>query len=64
MERFDGLCDVQVSGDGFMISTLFQRDSRRLIAEIKEGLVPARQKRVLTRKVYTASTLRETLTEF
>ena len=53
-----------VGGDGFLISTPFQRTSRRYITEIAEGLVPALQARGLTRTVYTRSTLRETLTEF
>jgi hypothetical protein len=54
----------QVGGDGYLISTPFQRTSRRFITEITEGLVPALQRRGLSRKVYTKSTLRETLTEF
>jgi alkanesulfonate monooxygenase SsuD/methylene tetrahydromethanopterin reductase-like flavin-dependent oxidoreductase (luciferase family) len=54
----------EVGGDGFLISTPFQRTSRRYITEITEGLVPALQKRGLTRTVYTKATLRETLTEF
>jgi long-chain alkane monooxygenase len=54
----------EVGGDGFLISTPFQRTSRRYITEITEGLVPALQARGLTRTVYTKPTLRETLTEF
>jgi len=54
----------EVGGDGFLISTPFQRTSRRYITEITEGLVPALQRRGLTRTVYTKPTLRETLTEF
>jgi FMN-dependent oxidoreductase (nitrilotriacetate monooxygenase family) len=53
-----------VGGDGFLISTPFQRTSRRYITEITEGLVPALQSLGLTRTVYTKPTLRETLTEF
>jgi FMN-dependent oxidoreductase (nitrilotriacetate monooxygenase family) len=53
-----------VGGDGFLISTPFQRTSRRFINEICEGLVPALQRRELVREVYTRLTLRETLREF
>jgi alkanesulfonate monooxygenase SsuD/methylene tetrahydromethanopterin reductase-like flavin-dependent oxidoreductase (luciferase family) len=54
----------EVGGDGFLISTPFQRTSRRYINEITEGLVPALQRRGLTRTEYTGTTLRETLREF
>ena len=54
----------EVGGDGFLISTPFQRTSRRFINEVAEGLVPALQRRGLTRTAYTTSTLRETLREF
>jgi FMN-dependent oxidoreductase (nitrilotriacetate monooxygenase family) len=53
-----------VGGDGFLISTPFQRTSRRFINEICEGLVPALQRRDLVREVYTQPTLRQTLREF
>jgi FMN-dependent oxidoreductase (nitrilotriacetate monooxygenase family) len=53
-----------VGGDGFLISTPFQRTSRRFINEICEGLVPALQRRGLVREAYTRPTLRETLREF
>jgi FMN-dependent oxidoreductase (nitrilotriacetate monooxygenase family) len=55
---------AEVGGDGFLISTPFQRTSRRYINEITEGLVPALQRRGLTRTAYTRPTLRETLLEF
>lgn len=55
----------EVGGDGFLITrpntTLI---SRQYITEICEGLVPALQRRGLTRTAYTKSTLRETLKEF
>jgi len=54
----------EVGGDGFLISTPFQRTSRRFINEICEGLVPALQRRGLVRRAYTRATLRETLREF
>jgi alkanesulfonate monooxygenase SsuD/methylene tetrahydromethanopterin reductase-like flavin-dependent oxidoreductase (luciferase family) len=53
-----------VGGDGFLISTPFQRTSRRFINEVCEGLVPALQRRGLVREAYTQPTLRQTLREF
>ena len=53
-----------VGGDGFLVSCPFQRVSRRFIAEITEGLVPALQRRGLMRTAYTQTTLRDTLREF
>jgi alkanesulfonate monooxygenase SsuD/methylene tetrahydromethanopterin reductase-like flavin-dependent oxidoreductase (luciferase family) len=53
-----------IGGDGFLISTPFQRIGRRYINEVCEGLVPALQRRGLVRTAYTRSTLRETLREF
>jgi FMN-dependent oxidoreductase (nitrilotriacetate monooxygenase family) len=79
-ERFDSALDLigtpdevaermgaaieAIGGDGFLISTPFQRTSRRFINEICEGLVPALQRRGLVREAYTRTTLRETLREF
>ena len=54
----------EIGGDGFLISTPFQRTSRRFINEVCEGLVPALQRRGLVREAYTGPTLRETLREF
>ncbi|MDR3538749.1 MAG: LLM class flavin-dependent oxidoreductase, partial [Acetobacteraceae bacterium] len=53
-----------IGGDGFLISTPFQRISRRFITEVCEGLVPALQRRGLARKTYTQTMLRDTLREF
>jgi FMN-dependent oxidoreductase (nitrilotriacetate monooxygenase family) len=53
-----------VGGDGFLISTPFQRTSRRFIIEVTEGLVPALQRRGLARTAYSGGTLRQTLAEF
>ncbi len=53
-----------VGGDGFLISTPFQRTSRRFITEVTEGLVPALQRRGLARTAYSGGTLRHTLREF
>jgi long-chain alkane monooxygenase len=55
----------QIGGDGFLITrphTTFV--SGQYITDICEGLVPALQRRGLTRTAYTKSTLRETLREF
>jgi FMN-dependent oxidoreductase (nitrilotriacetate monooxygenase family) len=62
----DRLQDVmaEVGGDGFLITSPFQRVGRQYITEICEGLVPELQRRGLTRTKYTKSTLRETLREF
>jgi long-chain alkane monooxygenase len=54
----------EIGGDGYLISTPFQRISRRFIIEICEGLVPALQRRGLVRTEYTHTMLRDTLTEF
>jgi alkanesulfonate monooxygenase SsuD/methylene tetrahydromethanopterin reductase-like flavin-dependent oxidoreductase (luciferase family) len=54
----------EVGGDGFLISTPFQRTSRRFINEVCEGLVPALPRRGLVRNAYTQATLRQTLREF
>lgn len=63
VDRIGEVMDA-VGGDGLLISTPFQRVSRRCITEVTEGLVPALQRRGLTRTAYTKSTLRETPTEF
>jgi FMN-dependent oxidoreductase (nitrilotriacetate monooxygenase family) len=54
----------QVGGDGFLISTPFQRTSRRFIVEVTEGLVPALQRRGLMRTAYSGRTLRQVLAEY
>jgi long-chain alkane monooxygenase len=54
----------EIGGDGFLISTPFQRVDRRFVNEVCEGLVPALQRRGLVRQTYTKSTLRDTLREF
>ncbi len=53
-----------IGGDGFLISTPFQRISRRFVTEVCEGLVPALQRRGLARTAYTRTLLRDTLREF
>jgi FMN-dependent oxidoreductase (nitrilotriacetate monooxygenase family) len=54
----------EVGGDGFLITTPLLRVSRRYIVEITDGLVPALQRRGLTRKVYGHKLLRDNLLEF
>lgn len=55
----------QVGGDGFMLTTPLLRLNRRYITEVTDGLVPALQRRGLTRSAYTPGrTLRENLLEF
>jgi FMN-dependent oxidoreductase (nitrilotriacetate monooxygenase family) len=53
-----------VGGDGYLLTTPYHRLTRSYIASITDGLVPALQRRGLTRTVYTAATLRENLLEF
>ena len=55
---------AQVGGDGFLIATPFHRLTRVYIDGICDGLVPALQRRGLTRSAYGAGTLRQTLREF
>jgi alkanesulfonate monooxygenase SsuD/methylene tetrahydromethanopterin reductase-like flavin-dependent oxidoreductase (luciferase family) len=54
----------EVGGDGFLISSPAMRNSKRYIHEITDGLVPALQRRGLTRTAYTQTHLRDTLREF
>jgi FMN-dependent oxidoreductase (nitrilotriacetate monooxygenase family) len=62
-ERMENAMET-IGGDGFLISTPFQRTNRRLIVEVTEGLVPALQRRGLMRTTYRGRTLREVLTEY
>jgi FMN-dependent oxidoreductase (nitrilotriacetate monooxygenase family) len=55
---------AQVGGDGYLITTPYHRLTRVYISSITDGLVPALQRRGLTRTVYTTTTLRATLNEF
>ncbi|MEP9367700.1 NtaA/DmoA family FMN-dependent monooxygenase [Xanthobacter sp. VNH20] len=54
----------EVGGDGFLITTPVLRVSRRYIMEVADGLVPALQRRGLTRTAYTHQRLRDNLLEF
>jgi FMN-dependent oxidoreductase (nitrilotriacetate monooxygenase family) len=51
----------EAGGDGFLIGNALER---RQIAEITDGLMPALQKRGLTRRAYTHERLRDNLLEF
>jgi FMN-dependent oxidoreductase (nitrilotriacetate monooxygenase family) len=53
-----------VGGDGFLICTPTLRVSRRYLVEIADGLIPALQRRGLTRAAYTHETLRNNLLDF
>jgi long-chain alkane monooxygenase len=53
---------TEIGGDGLLFTEPL---SRRGVAEITDGLIPALQRRGATRKTYSSgSTLRETLMEF
>jgi FMN-dependent oxidoreductase (nitrilotriacetate monooxygenase family) len=52
---------AEIGGDGFLFTEPL---SRRSIAEITDGLVPALQRRGQTRQAYSRKTLRENLQEF
>ena len=54
----------QVGGDGFLITTPVLRVSRRYLTEVADGLIPALQKRGLTRSAYKHEQLRDNLLEF
>jgi FMN-dependent oxidoreductase (nitrilotriacetate monooxygenase family) len=54
----------EIGGDGFLVSTPYQRISRRVVMEITEGLVPALQRRGLVRTRYEHKLLRDTLLAF
>ncbi len=62
-ERMGAAIDA-IGGDGFLLSTPFQRLNRRVVTEVCEGLVPALQRRGRVRTEYTQPTLRQTLREF
>ncbi len=52
----------EVGGDGFLFS--MTDVSRRTIAEVADGLVPALQARGLTRRAYAHAQFRDNLLEF
>jgi long-chain alkane monooxygenase len=53
-----------VGGDGFLITSPVMRLNRRYVTEITDGLVPALQRRGLTRTAYTYEQFRDNLQEF
>ena len=54
----------EIGGDGYLITAPTMRVSRHYINDITEGLVPALQRRGLTRTAYAHEHLRDTLLEF
>lgn len=52
----------EVGGDGYLFS--LPNLSRRTLAEIEDGLVPALQRRGLARKAYSHAQFRDNLLEF
>jgi alkanesulfonate monooxygenase SsuD/methylene tetrahydromethanopterin reductase-like flavin-dependent oxidoreductase (luciferase family) len=54
----------EVGGDGFLITSPVMRLNRRYIVEITDGLVPALQRRGLTRTGYGFDQFRDNLLEF
>ena len=54
----------EVGGDGFLMTAPGMRVSRRYISEITDGLIPALQRRGLTRTAYTHEHLRDNLRDF
>jgi hypothetical protein len=52
----------EIGGDGFLIGA--STVHRRYISEITDGLVPALQRRGLTRSAYTHEHFRDNLMEF
>jgi FMN-dependent oxidoreductase (nitrilotriacetate monooxygenase family) len=62
-DRMGELMD-EVGGDGFLITSPVMRLNRRYIVEITDGLVPALQRRGLTRTDYTFEQFRDNLLEF
>jgi FMN-dependent oxidoreductase (nitrilotriacetate monooxygenase family) len=54
----------EVGGDGFLITSPVMRLNRRYITEITDGLVPALQRRGLTRTDYAFEHFRDNLQEF
>jgi len=54
----------EVGGDGFLLTCPSNRLNRRYVSEITDGLVPALQRRGLTRTGYTFEHFRDNLLEF
>jgi FMN-dependent oxidoreductase (nitrilotriacetate monooxygenase family) len=54
----------EVGGDGYLITSPVRRLNRRYVTEITDGLVPALQRRGLTRTDYTFDQFRDNLLEF
>jgi FMN-dependent oxidoreductase (nitrilotriacetate monooxygenase family) len=54
----------EIGGDGFLLTNPDNRLNRRYVSEITDGLVPALQRRGLTRTSYTHEQFRDNLLEF
>jgi hypothetical protein len=54
----------EVGGDGFLLTSPVFRLNRRYVAEITDGLVPALQRRGLTRTSYPYEEFRQNLLAF
>jgi FMN-dependent oxidoreductase (nitrilotriacetate monooxygenase family) len=54
----------EVGGDGFLVTSPVMRLNRRYVTEITDGLVPALQRKGLTRTSYTFEQFRDNLLEF
>lgn len=54
----------EIGGDGFLLTCPDGRLNRRYVSEITDGLVPALQRRGLTRTSYTHEQFRDNLLEF
>ena len=59
-----GAAMAEIGGDGFLITTPVLRVSRRYLVEIADGLIPALQRRGLSRTAYAHEKLRDNLREF
>jgi len=55
---------AEAGGDGFLITSPGMRLHRRYVYEITDGLIPALQRRGLTRTEYTFEQFRDNLLEF
>jgi hypothetical protein len=53
-----------VGGDGLLVTSPVMRLNRRYITEVTDGLVPALQRRGLTRTAYAFDQFRDNLLEF
>jgi alkanesulfonate monooxygenase SsuD/methylene tetrahydromethanopterin reductase-like flavin-dependent oxidoreductase (luciferase family) len=62
-DQMEAMMDA-VGGDGFLITSPVMRLNRRYVTEITDGLVPALQRRGLTRTDYAFDQFRDNLLEY